>query len=227
LDVGCGWGALLLYAIEHYHVRGVGVTPSRQQADYVQSEARRRGIADRLALHATDWRSVHGSYDRVVSVGMYEHVGAGSGAAFFRRWCRWLKPGGVSLLHTIGAMNEVAPNRWIARNIFPGGYLPSLASLAAYAAEADLVVADVENLWRHYAMTLAHWSRNFAAARDVIRQQAGERFVRTWWLYLNASEAAFRAGRLMLWQLLITRGKRPDGPLTRDRWEVPAAASVT
>lgn len=249
LDVGCGWGSLLFHAIERYGVRGIGINPSREQARYVEEEARRRGLAGALTLHVADWRAIGGAYDRVVSVGMYEHVGRAHGREFHRKWSTWLKPGGVSVLHTIGAMTSTPPDPWIAENIFPGAYLPALTELASHAAAAGLIIADVENLWRHYALTLAAWRRNFAAHRGEILQlfapetkaeeisiyrnllhrprgavapadapAAAERFVRTWWLYLNGSEAAFRTGRILLWQLLLTKGKRPAQPLTRAGW---------
>lgn len=218
LDVGCGWGALLFHAMERYGVRGVGVTPSRQQAEHVRSEASRRGLADRLALEVCDWRRVRGRFDRVVSVGMYEHVGRRHGREFFQRWRDLLHPDGVSLLHTIGAMGPQAPDPWTVQHIFPGGYVPSLSELAGHAASAGLVIADVENLWRHYALTLRAWARNFAAARQTILQRTDERFVRTWWLWLNGAEAGFRAGRLQLWQILLTPGKSPRQPLTRAAW---------
>jgi cyclopropane-fatty-acyl-phospholipid synthase len=218
LDIGCGWGALLFHAIERYGVRGVGVTPSRQQAEHVQAEASRRGLADRFALEVCDWRRVRGPFDRVVSVGMYEHVGQRHGREFFRRWRDLLKPDGVSLLHTIGAMGEETPDPWTLQYIFPGGYIPALYELAGHAAATGLMIADVENLWRHYALTLRAWARGFAAARQTILQRTDERFVRTWWLWLNGAEAAFRAGRLQLWQLLLTPGKGPRQPLSRAAW---------
>jgi len=218
LDVGCGWGALLFYAAERYGVRGVGITPSREQAAHVEAEAARRGLADRVTLEVSDWRQVRGRFDRVVSVGMYEHVGRRQGRQFFRRWRELLAPDGLSLLHTIGAMNGLPPDPWVAENIFPGGYLPALAELAQHAAAAELVIADVENLWRHYALTLAAWAKNFAAARDTILNLTDERFVRTWWLWLHTAQAAFSAGRLLLWQLLLTPGKSAGQPLTRAAW---------
>lgn len=239
LDVGCGWGSLLFHAIERYGVRGVGINPSREQARYIEEEARRRGLADRLTLHIADWRAIVGTYDRVVSVGMYEHVGRTHGRAFHEKWSGWLKPGGVSLLHTIGAMESVAPDPWITKHIFPGGYLPALAELASHAAAAGLIVADVENLWRHYALTLAAWSRNFDRNKEQILRffedaggirgvkaprealaEWGAQMYRTWWLYLNGSEAAFRAGRILLWQLVLTKGKREAQPLTRQGWDL-------
>lgn len=222
LDVGCGWGSLLFHAIERYGVRGTGITPSREQAAFVGEEARRRGLADRLTLHVADWRAVGGTFDRIVSVGMYEHVGHAAGTAFFRRWAAWLKPGGVSVLHTIGGMEGAPTDPWLARHIFPGTYLPSLTELVQHAAGVGLVVTDVENLWRHYALTLAAWRRNFAAKRSEIERLNDARFARTWWLYLNAAEAAFTAGRTLLWQIVLTKGKRRASPLTRDSWSLTA-----
>lgn len=218
LDVGCGWGSLLFHAIERYGVRGVGITPSREQAEYVEAEVKRRGLGEKFTLRVADWRTVGGTYDRVVSVGMYEHVGQPHGQEFFQRWNAWLKPGGVSVLHTIGAMTGIPANPWFAENIFPGTYLPSLAGLARHAADAGLIMTDVENLWRHYALTLAAWLKNFAASRQKILYLTNERLTRTWWLYLNAAEASFRTGRILLWQTVLTKGKRPEQPLTRDRW---------
>lgn len=220
LDVGCGWGALLFHAIERYGVHGVGITPSREQAAFIETEAKRRGLSDRLTLQVMDWRKLTGTYDRVVSVGMYEHVGRAHAPAFFQKWRSWLRPDGVSVLHTIGGMESVPPDPWIDENIFPGGYVPPLSALATHAAHSGLFVADVENLWRHYVLTLAAWARNYDAARDTIIRTRGERFFRTWWLYLNASQAAFATGRLCLWQLLLTPSKRATHPLTRDLWSL-------
>jgi cyclopropane-fatty-acyl-phospholipid synthase len=218
LDVGCGWGALLFDAIEHYGVEGVGVTPSREQAAWLRAEAERRGVASRLTLHVADWRSVGGTYDRVVSVGMFEHVGKAFGRRFLARWRRWLKPGGISLLHTIGKMTGEPPDPWIERNIFPGGYLPSLGEISDHAARAGLMIADVENLWRHYAMTLEHWSANFAHAREGLEAMTDEAFIRMWRLYLNASQAAFATGCCQLWQLVLVGDKTAPLPLTRAAW---------
>lgn len=221
LDVGCGWGALLFHAIENYGVRGTGITASREQAAYVQKEAERRKIADRLTLHVGDYERVGGAFDRVASVGMYEQVGKEHGRAFFQKWRSWMKPDGISLLHTIGGLEELPPDPWIDEYIFPGGYIPALHELATHAAAAGLIVMDMENLWRHYALTLAAWCRNFDAARPHIVQMNGERFARIWWLYLNAAQAAFATGRLLLWQFVLTPGKQPAQLLTRERWVLP------
>jgi cyclopropane-fatty-acyl-phospholipid synthase len=122
------------------------VTPSHQQTEWIRAEADRRGIARHVVVMDVDWRSVHGTFDRVVSVGMFEHVGKGYGRSFLRQWRQWLKPTGVSLLHTIGRMTTASPDPWIERNIFPGGYLPAIGEIVDHAARAGLIVADVENL---------------------------------------------------------------------------------
>ena len=218
LDVGCGWGSLLFHAIERYGVRGVGVTPSRRQAEWIRAHAERRGIASRLTVLVADWRSIRGTYDRIASVGMFEHVGKAYGRSFLRRWRRWLKPGGISLLHTIGKMTPDPPDPWIERNIFPGAYLPAIGEIARHAARAGLILADVENLWRHYALTLEHWAKNFAAARPALEAMTDERFMRRWWLYLNGSQAVFATGRGHLWQIVITRDKTAPLRLTREPW---------
>ena len=196
----------------------MGVTPSREQAAWMHAEADRRGISSDLTLHVDDWRAVDGVYDRVVSVGMFEHVGKTYGSAFLRRWRRWLKPGGLSLLHTIGSMDSCPPDLWIEKKIFPGGYLPSLAEIATHASHAGLMIADVENLWRHYAMTLQAWIANFADARGSLETTIDQRTLRAWWLYLNASQAAFATGRLQLWQIVVARDKKAPLALTREPW---------
>jgi cyclopropane-fatty-acyl-phospholipid synthase len=184
----------------------------------MHAEADRRGISSDLTLHVDDWRAVDGVYDRVVSVGMFEHVGKAYGSAFLHRWRCWLKPGGLSVLHTIGSMDSCPPDPWIEKNIFPGGYLPSLAEIAAHASQAGLMIADVENLWRHYAMTLQAWIANFADARGFLETTIDQRTLRAWWLYLNASQAAFATGRLQLWQIVVARDKKAPLALTREPW---------
>ncbi len=225
LDVGCGWGGLLFHAMEKYDVIGVGITPSRQQADYILAEAERRGLSDRLTLHIVDWRLFQDNapFDRVVSVGMLEHVGQKQHALFFHQWRQWLKDDGVSLLHTIGATTSEPNDPWIEENIFPGGYLPTLGELSDHSATAGLLIADVENLWRHYALTLQAWYKNFEAVQEKIVGMTNEQFYRTWQLYLRSSEAGFTAGRLQLYQLILTKGKRQQQPLTREQYNVNKA----
>jgi cyclopropane-fatty-acyl-phospholipid synthase len=215
LDIGCGWGALLFHAVETYGVRAHGITPAREQAAHIVAEAKRRGLADKVTVEVADWRSLTGTYDRVVSVGMFEHVGQRQYSAFFTRWRQLLADDGISLLHTIGHTQPTAPDAWINRYIFPGGYLPALDELTQHAGQARLNTVDIENVRQHYALTLQHWSKNFSAARQQVVAQFDEKFARMWWLYLQAAEAGFRWGDLQLYQAVMV-GPKATWPLNRE-----------
>lgn len=231
LDIGCGWGSLLFYAAGHFGVRATGVTPSAEQARHIEALAAKLGVADRVRVILGDWRKVAGRFDRVVSVGMFEHVGPKQYAVFFRKWHDLLAPGGLSLLHTIGRMSPLRTDPWIGKYIFPGGYLPTLGQIADRAGAAELRIVDVENLGQHYARTLDHWSRNFHAARDRVVKMYDEAFARMWWLYLQGAEAAFRWGKLQLWQVVLAGAQEPaPWPLDREvkmsRLDNPSAVSA-
>ena len=215
LDIGCGWGALMLQAAEEYGATVTGITPAKEQAAHVMAEAQRRGIADRVTVLNDDWRSLSGEYDRVVSVGMFEHVGASQYDQFMRRWKGLLKNGGVSLLHTIGHLAPGKQDAWVNKYIFPGGYLPALTELAESAERAGLSIIDQEDLWQHYALTLNRWYSAFKAKEAQVRQMFDEEFIRMWTLYLRGSEAGFVAGGLQLWQFMMVKDKRAPWPLDR------------
>lgn len=215
LDIGCGWGSVLFYAAEHYGVTTVGITASQEQARYIEVERERRGVTKQVKVIVGDWRELSGTYDRVVSVGMFEHVGQQHYAEFFTRWRALLAPDGVSLLHTIGSTHG-GSDPWISRYIFPGGYLPNMMEILQHASAQELLVADVENLWQHYALTLKHWAQNFAVAREQVVGMYDEQFARMWWLYLQASEAGFRWGPTQLWQFVILPTKASVWPLVRE-----------
>lgn len=216
LDIGCGWGSLLFHAARHYGVHATGVTPAAEQARHIEAEAARQGLGDRVHVILGDWRQVHGRFDRIISVGMFEHVGLEQYAQFFHQWRELLAEGGLSILHTIGRMSPQCVDPWIDKYIFPGGYMPTLAQIAGTVAEADLRILDVENLHQHYAKTLAHWSARFAAVRDQVASMYDETFARKWWLYLQGSEAAFRWGELQLWQVVLARDAQAPWPLNRE-----------
>jgi cyclopropane-fatty-acyl-phospholipid synthase len=231
LDIGCGWGSLLFYAAEHHGVRATGVTPSAEQTRHIEARAAKLGVTDRVQVIQGDWRKVQGRFDRVVSVGMFEHVGPKQYAVFFRKWRDLLAPGGLSLLHTIGRMSPLRMDPWIVKYIFPGGYLPTLGQIADHAGAAELRIVDVENLGQHYARTLDHWSRNFHTARDRVVKMYDEVFARMWWLYLQGAEAAFHWGNLQLWQVVLARSQEPaPWPLDREvqmsRFRNPDAVSA-
>ncbi|MEX1112386.1 MAG: cyclopropane-fatty-acyl-phospholipid synthase family protein [Candidatus Andersenbacteria bacterium] len=217
LDIGCGWGGLLFHAAEQYGAQATGITPAKEQAAYIREQAQKRGLEDRVHVIEGDWRQLSGEYDRIISVGMFEHVGKRQYPQFFRKWDSLLKEDGLSLLHTIGRMKaSPVTNPWVQKYIFPGGFLPSLGEITVSAAQSGLVATDVENLWRHYAQTLHAWSRNFEKVQDHVERMYDRRFVRMWQLYLQGSEAGFRYGDLQLWQIVLTKGKRPEWPLNRE-----------
>lgn len=216
LDIGCGWGSLLFHAARHYGVHMTGVTPSEQQADYIEARVQQQGLGDCVRIIRADWRDVRGRYDRIVSVGMFEHVGLEQYPAFFRRWIELLADDGLSILHTIGRLKPQRGDSWIGRYVFPGGYLPSLSQIVTYASGVSLSILDVENLRRHYAKTLSHWSCNFQAVRDRVVRRYDEAFARMWWLYLQGAEAAFRWGGLQLWQIVLAKGDVAPWPLDRE-----------
>jgi cyclopropane-fatty-acyl-phospholipid synthase len=227
LDIGCGWGSLLFHAAKHYGVDATGITPAREQADHIAAEARRRGMSNRVHVILGDWRDLRASFDRIISVGMFEHVGLRQYALFFRRWRGLLTDGGLSILHTIGRLKPQHDDAWINKYIFPSGYLPTLAQLASHSAQADLGIVDVENLRPHYAKTLQHWSANFTAVREQIVARHGEPFARMWWLYLQGSQAGFRWGGLQLWQVVMSKDAAAPWPLNREVNLAKAALSVS
>ncbi len=222
LDVGCGWGGMLIYAAQHYQVTGVGYTLSQNQLDYARDWAQRAGIADQVSFHLQDYREAEGTFDKFVSIGMFEHVGRKYYPDFFTKAVELLKPGGLGLLHTIGKNDGTPTDSWITTYIFPGGELPQLYDICQLAGQHDLRIIDIENLRYHYHLTLEHWIRRFEQHLDHIRELIGdnpeetERFLRCWRLYLNGSSVNFLHGPLDLYQLTFTRGLTNELPLTRE-----------
>lgn len=216
LDIGCGWGGLGLTLAEQAQARVVGVTLSTEQHALATRRAQDRGLADRAEFRLRDYRDVVGPFDRIVSVGMFEHVGAPNYQAYFDAIARLLDEDGVAVIHSIGRKdgpNDTQP--WIAKYIFPGGYIPALSEVLPAIERAGLWVADVEILRLHYAETLRAWRARFAAQRAEIATLYDERFCRMWEFYLASSEIAFRYAGHMVFQLQLTR--RVDAvPLTRD-----------
>lgn len=216
LDIGCGWGSLLFHAAERFGVHATGLTPAVEQVRHIDRLAAGRGLGDRVRAICGEWRELDGTYDRIVSVGMFEHVGRPQHRAFLRRWRALLADDGLSLLHTIGRMRPQRGDPWIGRYIFPGGYLPTLGQLTDDAGRAELRVADVENLAPHYARTLDRWAARYRAAWDEVVDLYDEAFARMWWLYLNGAAAAFRWGGLQLWQIVLCHAHAFPVPLSRE-----------
>jgi cyclopropane-fatty-acyl-phospholipid synthase len=216
LDIGCGFGGLALYLAGVAGAKATGVTLSTEQLAVATDRARKAGLADRAEFRLQDYRDVEETYDRIVSVGMFEHVGANRYDEFFSKARRLLKDDGVMLLHSIGR-NSVpgATNPWIRKYIFPGGYIPSLSEVLPAVERAGLYVTDIEILRLHYADTLRAWRERFMARRDEAKKLYDERFCRMWEFYLAGAETSFRIDAHMVFQLQLA--KRQDAvPLTRD-----------
>jgi cyclopropane-fatty-acyl-phospholipid synthase len=216
LDIGCGWGGLGLTLAEEAGARVLGVTLSTEQQSLATQRARAKGLSDRAEFRLQDYRDVQGPFDRIVSVGMFEHVGVPNYQAYFDTVARLLDDDGVAVIHSIGRKD--GPNvtqPWIAKYIFPGGYIPALSEVIPCVERAGLWITDVEILRLHYAETLRAWRNRFLQRREEIRDLYDERFCRMWEFYLASSEIAFRYGGHMVFQLQLT--KKVDAvPVTRD-----------
>jgi cyclopropane-fatty-acyl-phospholipid synthase len=216
LDIGCGWGGLALYLAEIAGAHTTGVTLSQEQFARAQQRALERGRTNNATFRLEDYRDVSGSFDRIVSVGMFEHVGVGFYDAFFRKAAEILDKDGVFLLHTIGRSGPPSvTNPWIAKYIFPGGYIPALSEILPAVQRAKLVVTDVEILQLHYAETLKAWRERFLAHRDDVERLYDPRFVRMWEFYLASSEMAFRESDMVVFQIQMAKRKGVV-PQTRD-----------
>ncbi len=216
LDIGCGWGGLALYLAEIAGAQVTGITLSQEQFQRAQARAIERGHTRDTAFRLIDYRDVEGSFDRIVSVGMFEHVGVGFYDTYFRKCAKLLADDGVMVLHTIGRSSPPSiTNPWIAKYIFPGGYIPALSEVLPAIEHAQLMVSDVEVLQLHYAETLKAWRERFLAHRDEVLRLYDQRFVRMWEFYLASSEMAFRAGDMVVFQIQIAKRKGLI-PATRD-----------
>lgn len=216
LDIGCGWGGLALYLHRVAGVDVTGITLSQEQLVIARDRAAAAGVADHVRFELLDYRAVRGTFDRIVSVGMFEHVGPPNYHTFFKRCRELLSADGVMLLHTIGRADGPAPtDRWLARYIFPGGYVPALSQIAPAVEDARLWITDLEVLRLHYAFTLSHWYDRVVASRDAIVSLYDERFFRMWQFYLAGALVAFRHDAHLNFQIQLSR-RRETLPLTRD-----------
>ncbi|MFZ5791767.1 MAG: class I SAM-dependent methyltransferase [Pseudomonadota bacterium] len=216
LDIGSGWGGLALYLAKLADVDVTGVTLSQEQHKLSQQRASDAGLSDRVRFHLRDYRLQQGPFDRIVSVGMFEHVGTKHYREFFRKVKELLTEDGVMLLHAIGRMDPPGTtNPWLRKYIFPGGYTPALSEVLRAVEDVGLWVTDIEILRLHYAKTLREWHRRFQANRDKIRALYDERFCRMWEFYLVGCELAFRNLGQMVFQMQIAR-RQEAVPLTRD-----------
>ncbi|MDU8943005.1 cyclopropane-fatty-acyl-phospholipid synthase family protein [Rhodophyticola sp. MJ-SS7] len=226
LDIGCGWGGMGLTLAREYGAKVVGVTLSEEQHKIATARAKAEGLDDKVDFRLIDYRHVNETFDRIVSVGMFEHVGVPHYREYFRHVSDKLAPEGVALIHTIG---RTAPpgftSPWIEKYIFPGGYVPSLSEMMAAVEHEGLYQTDIE-IWRlHYAETLKHWYERFEANEAKARKIYDERFCRMWRYYLVACEMTFRHGRQAVFQVQLAH-RQEAVPLTRD-YLYPASGSDT
>ncbi|BBE33205.1 SAM-dependent methyltransferase [Sphingosinicella microcystinivorans] len=216
LDIGCGWGGMALYLNRVADVDVLGVTLSEEQLKVARRRAEEAGVKDRVRFELIDYRDVEGPFDRIVSVGMFEHVGLPNYRTFFRRVRELLTVDGVALLHTIGRSDGPgATDAFTAKYIFPGGYSPALSEIVPAIEREMLWVTDVEVLRVHYGKTLDEWLRRTEAAKAEIIQLYDERFYRMWTFYLAAARGAFRHDGHVNFQIQLTR-RRDSLPITRD-----------
>lgn len=218
LDIGCGWGTLMLTAAKEYGLRVTGVTLSEEQFNLVQKRIKDEGLENVAEVLLVDYRELGDrKWDYVTSVGMFEHVGKENLGLYFKDIYKYLTQDGVALIHGITRQQGGAYNGWINKYIFPGGYVPGLEEMIGHIVENNMQIADVEMLRRHYQRTLEIWDMNFNAHRSQIEDMMGDRFTRKWDLYLQACAASFESGNIDVIQYLITKG--PSGnnlPMTRD-----------
>lgn len=218
LDIGCGWGFLLMRAAKKYGIKGTGITLSKEQYQKFSEDIEREGLKDCLQVELMDYRDLKHSgaqFDRVVSVGMLEHVGRGNYELFMENAEAVLKPEGLFLLHYISAQKEHEGDPWIKKYIFPGGTIPSLREIIDILPEYEFHVLDIESLRRHYNRTLLCWRENFLKHRAEIARMQGEEFTRMWELYLASCAATFNNGIIDLHQILVSKGINNRLPMTR------------
>jgi cyclopropane-fatty-acyl-phospholipid synthase len=216
LDIGCGWGGLALSLAQMEKIDVVGATLSCEQFVIAQQRARAAGLEPRVQFELRDFRKIRGKFDRIVSVGMFEHVGTPHYSEFFEAILRLLTDDGIALIHSIGRMKGPdVTTAWIRKYIFPGGYIPALSQVLPAVERAGLWITDLEILRLHYAQTLRRWRERFLENRDQLRRIYDERFCRMWEFYLAVSEMSFRHGGLMVFQMQLAR-QIDAAPLTRD-----------
>jgi cyclopropane-fatty-acyl-phospholipid synthase len=216
LDIGCGWGGLALYLAELTGVSVTGVTLSEEQFGIAHARAAEKHLSDVAQFRLQDYRDIGEKFDRIVSVGMFEHVGINHYNTFFQKSAAMLKDDGVMVLHSIGRSEGPGiTNPWIAKYIFPGGYIPAVSEVLPAIERAGLLVCDMEILRLHYAETLKAWRERFLAHREEVERIYDRRFVRMWEFYLAASEMSFREQNMMNFQLQLTK-KQGIVPMTRD-----------
>ncbi len=219
LDIGCGWGGMLIYAAQHYGIGGVGVTLSKEQAEESNRRIRNAGLQDRIRVEHTDYRDLAGQgrvFDKIVSVGCLEHIGKENHDLYFSIVKQLLKPGGTFVLHTISRLKPGLTLAFGNKHVFPGVYAASLVEISECLSKLDMRVQDVENMRLHYSYTIQRWLDAFEAHVDEIRAMYNEQLVRLFRLYLSHGVALMRYGDQELYQIIVTPGVDNQRPMTRD-----------
>jgi cyclopropane-fatty-acyl-phospholipid synthase len=216
VDIGCGWGGMLIYAAKHYGIRGVGCSLSKQQVEYATDLIKREGLSTEISVVFEDYRKLEGTFDKFVSIGMFEHVGKQFIPTFMQKAQSLLKREGIGLLHTIGEERSMPGDPWTLKYIFPGGYIPSLDEIVRTMGETGLVPTDIENLRLHYAKTVEEWCTRYEAHVKTIEKMFDASFVRMWRMFLNGCVINFRYGNPRLYQVIFTNGLNNALPLTRE-----------
>lgn len=223
LDIGCGWGGLALEIAKRYDVRIVGVTLSQEQYELARQRVAEQGLEAKIDIRLTDYRDLTETFDRIVSIGMFEHVGKPHYEEFFQKTRRLLSDNGSMLLHSIGNIRPIyASNPWVEKHIFPGGYAPALSECIPVIERSDFWITDIEILRKHYAYTLRAWKENLLANRDAVVRMKGEVFFRMWEMYLTGFEVGFMFGELMVFQMQLTKNI-DAAPITRDYMYAPTS----
>jgi cyclopropane-fatty-acyl-phospholipid synthase len=216
LDIGCGWGGLALYLNRHYGAEVLGIALAPDQIQFCRERAASAGVSDKVKFELLDYRNVSGTFDRIINVGLIEHLGTPHYPGFFAKIRELLAPDGVMVSHCCGRMGPPGlTDKWTRKYIFPGGYIPALSELVSEAERHKLIVADVEAMRYHYAYTLEEWYNRTNANCEEIVALYDQRFFRMWQFYLAGAEAAFRYGGLVNWQVQYVK-KRDAIPMTRD-----------
>ena len=216
LDIGCGWGTLAIDIAKKTQCEVVGITLSENQLEYAKKKAKEMNLENQVEFRLADYRQLNEKFDRVVSVGMFEHVGRNFYKKYFNKVYDFLNEDGVALIHTIGSVNPPRPPQpWITKYIFPGGYTPSLSEVSAPIEKSGLILSDIEVLRTHYQHTLRNWKDRFMSKKEHVLEMFDEKFFRMWEFYLVGCEMAFKWGDQVVFQLQLTK-KLKATPITRD-----------
>ncbi len=216
LDIGSGWGSLAIDIAKKTNASVTGITLSKNQFDYSNKKVKEMNLGNQVDFKLIDYRQLNEKFDRIVSVGMFEHVGRKFYKKYFDQVSKLLKDDGISLIHTIGSVNSPRdPQPWITKYIFPGGYTPSLSELAEPIEKSGLIISDMEVLRMHYSHTLRHWKERFLSRKQEVLEMFDEKFMRMWEFYLTSCEMAFKWGDQVVFQLQLTKNFT-SAPNTRD-----------